>query len=148
MRWDEVGHTDVITLMHQQRTARESHGADTGVLPRIASTAALLLLRRRRRRAIVLATTLAVAALVVALLRRPVSTLSIALRRRRSPVALLGRWWATSIRAVAWRWCAVLLLLLLAAVSWPGVVECALARVLVDEEPAALSTLPLGVPWG
>jgi hypothetical protein len=135
--------------MHQQRTARESHGADTGVLPRIASTTALLLLRRRRRRPVVLATTLAVAALVVALLRRPVSTLSIALRRRRSPVALLGRWWATSIRAVAWRWCAVLLLLLLllAAVSWPGVVECALACVLVDEEPAALSTLPLGVPW-
>jgi hypothetical protein len=143
-----LGHTDVIALMHQQRTARESHGADTGVLPRIASTTALLLLRRRRRRPVVLAAAAAVAALVVALLRRPVSTLTVALRRGWSPVALLGRWWATSIRAVAWWRCAVLLLLLLAAVSWPGVVECALAGVLVDEEPAALSTLPLGVPWG
>jgi hypothetical protein len=134
--------------MHQQRTARESHGADTGVLPRIASTAALLLLGGRRRRPVVLAATLAVAALVVALLGRPVSALSIALRRGWSPIALLGRGWTTSIRAVAWWWCAVLLLLLLlAAVSWPGVVECALACVLVDEEPAALSTLPLGVPW-
>jgi hypothetical protein len=134
--------------MHQQRTARESRCADTGVFPRIApTTTALLLLRRRRRRAVILAATTSavVAALIVALGRTPVAALPITALS----VALLRWWWAVSIPSLSVATLSVaLLLLLLASVSRPGVVECALAGVLVDEEPAALSALPLGVPWG
>jgi hypothetical protein len=115
-------HTDISSLVHQQRTADQTSSAASGVLPGVA---ALLLWLFLRRVAAAVATLLAVTLLLA--IAATVSALLLA-------VASLI---VSALLAVG----------SLALVARPGVLICAFAVLLVHEDPAILAVVPLGVPW-